>query len=186
MLGPPGSGKGTQGERLADRHDVPHLSSGELLRVHVSKGTDLGRVAREAMDRGDLVDDDVVIAMVSQEVIGPDSTGGFVLDGFPRTVPQATAAYEIALRRGLTFHAVVLLELPLDELLTRLTARGEAAARADDNPETIRHRIDVYTDETLPLVQYYTGRDILVRIDATGTIDEVTARINAALDPVLP
>jgi adenylate kinase len=186
MLGPPGSGKGTQGERLAVRHGVPHLSSGELLRVHVRKGTVLGRTAAETMRRGDLVADDVVTDIMQQEVLAPNAVGGFVLDGFPRTVPQAEAAYEVARRNGITFHAVVLLEVPLDELLDRLTRRGQLTRRADDTSVTIRHRVEVYHEHTSPLIDYYEGRDILVRIDATGSIDEVTASINAHLDRLVP
>lgn len=186
MLGPPGSGKGTQGERLADRYGVPHLSSGELLRAHVRAGTELGRVAQDAMSRGDLIPDDLVIRMIADEVLSPDGTGGFVLDGFPRTVPQATAAYDLARQRGITLHAVVLLEIPYDELIKRLVNRGEEDGRTDDNVDTIRHRIDVYQERTLPLVDYYQGRDILLRVDASGTIDEVTAGINAALELIPP
>ncbi len=182
MLGPPGSGKGTQGARLAERYGVPHLSSGELLRAHVRDGTVLGLAASEAMSRGDLVADDIVIRIVRAEVLGPNATGGFVLDGYPRTVRQAIAAHDVASRHGVTLQAVILLDVPHEQLLDRLIARGEASTRVDDAIDTIRHRIDVYTSETLPLVDYYTGRDILVRIDATGTIDDVTASIRSALD----
>ena len=186
MLGPPGSGKGTQGERLADRYGVPHLSSGELLRAHVRAGTELGHVAQDAMSRGDLISDDLVIRMIADEVLGPGGAGGFVLDGFPRTVPQATAAYDLARQRGITLHAVVLLEIPYDELIERLVSRGEEDGRTDDNVDTIRNRIDVYQQRTLPLVDYYQGRDILLRVDASGTIDEVTAGITAALEQIPP
>jgi adenylate kinase len=186
MLGPPGSGKGTQGERLAVRHGVPHLSSGELLRTHVRRGTPIGRAAAETMRRGDLVADAVVADVVREEVLAPNAVGGFVLDGFPRTVPQAEAAYDVARRHGITFHAVVLLEIPFEQLLDRLTQRGQLTQRADDTPTTIRHRIEVYLDNTAPLVAYYEGRDILVRIDATGTIDEVTDAVNDRLDGLVP
>jgi adenylate kinase len=182
MLGAPGSGKGTQGARLADRYGVPHLSSGELLRAQVAAGTEFGRTAERAMRRGDLIADELVIAIVLERVLGPNAGNGFVLDGFPRTVPQATAAYEVARRHGITLNSVVLLDLPLDLLTARLTARGEQSGRADDTLDTIRHRIEVYLDQTLPLVDYYAGRGILCRVDATGTIDEVTARVFAAVD----
>lgn len=111
--------------------------------------------------------------------------GGFILDGFPRTVPQAVAAYDAARRRGVTLHAVVFLEIPHEELLARLAARRVDAGRADDSESTIRHRIEVYMDQTLPLVDYYAGRRILRRVDATGTIDEVTARVFDAVDEQL-
>jgi adenylate kinase len=186
MLGPPGSGKGTQGERLAVRHGVPHLSSGELLRAHVRDGTALGRAAADTIRRGDLIADDLVNQIMLEEVLAPNAISGFVLDGFPRTVPQAKAAYELARRHGITFHAVVLLEIPPQQLLDRLTARGELTQRADDTAETIRHRIDVYLDHTSPLIDYYRRRKILEQIDAAGTIDEVTAAIDARLDRLLP
>lgn len=185
MLGAPGSGKGTQGARLAARLRVPHVSSGDLLRAHTQAGTALGRLAQASMERGDLIPDDLVIAMVLDEVLGSGPTTGFVLDGFPRTVPQAIAAYEVASRQGVTLRAVVLLEIPHDALLGRLTARGAASGRVDDTENIIRHRIDVYVDKTLPLVDYYAGRGILQRVDATGTIDEVTARVVAVIDEQL-
>jgi len=185
MLGAPGSGKGTQGERLAVRHAVPHVSSGDLLRTHVEEGTELGRAAQEAMQRGDLIADDLVIAMVLDAVLGPGAVGGFVLDGFPRTVPQATAAYAAARRHGVTLQAVVFLEIPHEQLLARLAARRAGSGRADDTESTVRHRIAVYMDKTLPLVDYYAGRRILRRVDATGTIDEVTARVFNAIDDQL-
>jgi adenylate kinase len=185
MLGPPGSGKGTQSERLAARYGVPHLSSGELLRAHVRDGTRLGVAARAAMSRGDLIPDELVIRMIADEVLGPNAMGGYVLDGFPRTVPQATAAYDLARQYGITAHAVILLEIAYEELIDRLVTRGEADGRADDTVETIRRRIEVYQERTLPLVDYYQGRDILLRIDASGTIDEVTVAITAALDRLL-
>jgi adenylate kinase len=186
MLGPPGSGKGTQGERLAVRHGVPHLSSGELLRAHVRDGTALGRAAAETIRRGDLIADDLVNEIMLEEVLAPNAIGGFVLDGFPRTVAQATAAYELARRHGITFHAVVLLEIPPEQLLDRLTARGQLTHRGDDTPETIRHRIEVYLDHTSPLIDYYRQRNILEQIDATGTIDEVAVAIEARLARVFP
>jgi adenylate kinase len=161
---------------------VPHLSSGDLLRAHVQDGTDLGRAVQDAMRRGDLIADDLVISMVLDEVLGPRAARGFVLDGFPRTVPQAKAAYEAARRHGVSLRAVVFLEVPYEVLLARLTARGAQSGRADDTEATIRHRIEVYTEQTLPLVDYYAGRGIIHRVDATGTIDDVTARVFAAID----
>ena len=185
MLGAPGSGKGTQGERLAARHGVPHLSSGELLRVHVDSGTEIGRAAQDAMQRGDLIADELVITMVRKAVLRPGASNGFVLDGFPRTMAQATAAYELARRLGITFHAVALLYIPYDQLITRLAARRAESGRADDVEATIRHRIDVYLANTLPLVDFYSGRGILCRVDATGSIDEVSARVFDAIDAQL-
>jgi len=186
MLGPPGSGKGTQGQRLAARHAVPHLSSGELLRAHVRDGTVLGQAAADTLRRGDLIADDLVNRIMLEQVLAPNAIGGFVLDGFPRTVAQATAAYDLARRHGITFHAVVLLEIPPEQLLERLTVRSQLSQHVDDTPATIRHRIDVYLDHTSPLIDYYRQRDVLEQIDGTGTIDEVTAAINSRLDHLLP
>jgi adenylate kinase len=160
------------------------LSTGELLRGHVRRGTALGQVAAETMNRGDLIANDLIIAMVLDEVLGPNSVGGFVLDGFPRTVPQAVAAYDIARRHDVTLHIVILLDIPLDQLVARLIGRAETSGRPDDTSETIHHRIAVYRKETAPLIDYYTGRSILVTIDATGTIDEVAASIDSAVDRV--
>jgi adenylate kinase len=182
LLGAPGSGKGTQGVRLAERYGARHVSTGDLLRVQVAEGTDLGRQAQPYMDRGDLVPDELVMAMVLEDVLGPDSPESFVLDGFPRTVPQARAAYEQAVETHRTLHAVVCLDLAHDELLARLEQRGQDTGRADDTAETVLHRIEQYEEKTLPLLDYYAGRDILLRVDALGEVDEVTQRIFAALD----
>jgi adenylate kinase len=171
---------------LAARHGVPHLSSGAVLRSHVRDGTALGREVAETMRRGDLVADGLVTDIMTAEVLAPNAVSGFVFDGFPRTVPQAKEAYDIGRRHGMTFHAVVLLEVPPDLLLDRLTRRGQLTDRADDTMTTIRHRIEVYFDHTSPLIEYYEGREILVRIDATGTIDDVTASINGQLDRLAP
>jgi len=183
MLGAPGSGKGTHGVRIAERYGVPHVSTGHLLRAHVRDGTDLGRQAQPYMDRGDLVPDDLILSMAHDLLTAPDAPKGFVLDGFPRTLPQAQAAYEkIAPETG-PLDAVVFLEIPHDELMRRLDERARQLGRRDDTENTIRHRIEVYEEKTLPLLDYYEDRGILRRIDAVGPIDEVTKRILAALDP---
>jgi len=181
MLGAPGSGKGTQGTRLAERYDARHVSTGDLLRAQVEQGTELGQLAQPYMDRGDLVPDELILGMVLDDVLGPDSEPSFVLDGFPRTVAQAKAAYEQAVRTGRTVHAVVCLEISHDELIARLDKRGAESGRADDTADTVRHRIEEYEQKTLPLLDYYEGRDLLVRVDAVGDVDEVTQRIVAAL-----
>jgi adenylate kinase len=184
MLGAPGSGKGTHGSRVAERYGVPHVSTGELLRDQVATSTNLGRIAKPYMERGDLVPVDLVLSMVVDRLIDPVPAAGYVLDGFPRTVPQAKSAYEVAKQAGLTLQAVVCLEIPHDELVRRLEERGRRYGRTDDTTDTIRHRIEVYEEQTLPLLEYYTGRGILHCIDAVGTIDEVTARVFDALDRV--
>lgn len=189
LLAPPGAGKGTQGERLAARHDVPHLATGDLLRDHVARGTDLGQQARSHMDAGRLVPDELVIDMVLRK-IGDDGNGGvmedFLLDGFPRTLAQARFAYEWGLQFQRTFHAVIMLEVPEDELVRRLVQRGREQGRSDDTEAVIRNRLAVYEENTAPLVEFYDSRGILVRVDGTGTVDEVTERIEAGLAPLVP
>ena len=184
MLGAPGSGKGTHGSRVAQRYGVPHVSTGELLREQVAARTALGRVAAPYMRRGDLVPDGLILSMVVDRLIDPVPAEGYVLDGFPRTLTQAEAAYEVAKGAGLTLQAVVCLEIPHDELVRRLEERGRRHGRADDTTDTIRHRIEVYEAQTLPLLAYYEGRGILRCVDAVGTIDEVTARVLDALERV--
>ena len=186
LLGAPGSGKGTQGVRLAERYGARHVSTGDLLRVQVAGDTELGQAAQPYMDRGDLVPDELILAMVLDDVLGPDSPESFILDGFPRTVAQARAAYEQAVQTGRTLHAVVCLDIAHDELIERLEQRGRDSGRADDTAETVLHRIEEYEQKTLPLLDYYAGRDILLRVDAVGEVDEVTQRIWQALDTMLP
>lgn len=182
LLGAPGAGKGTQGVRLAERYGARHVSTGDLLRAQVAEGTELGRAAQPYMDRGDLVPDDLILGMVLEDVLGPSSPASFVLDGFPRTVAQAKAAYEQALASDRVLDAVLSLDLDHDELVRRLEARGQDSGRVDDDMQTVLHRIEEYEQKTLPLRDYYDGRDILIRIDAVGSVDEVSARIYAALD----
>ena len=178
LLGPPGSGKGTQGELLAHHYGARHVSTGDLLREQVEAGTELGRKARPFMERGDLVPDELVLAMVLEDVVGEDSPPAYVLDGFPRTLPQAEAAYAKAVETGRTVDAVIFLDVPHDELVGRILKRG----RADDDEQTVRHRLTQYEQKTMPLLQYYDGRGLLVRIDAAGEVDEVTDRIVAAIE----
>jgi adenylate kinase len=181
LLAPPGAGKGTQGERLADRHGVPHLATGDLLRRHVAESTPLGLAAKEHMDRGGLVPDALVIDMILEELGGTDPMKDFLLDGFPRTLRQALAAYEWGAAMNRTFDAVIMLDVPEEELVRRLVARGREAGRSDDTEDVIRHRLQVYEENTAPLVDFYEERGILVRIDGTGDVDEVTERIEDRL-----
>ena len=186
LLAPPGAGKGTQGERLAARHGVPHLATGDLLRDHVARGTDLGRAAKEHMDAGRLVPDQLVIDMVQRRISNDGQPlQDFLLDGFPRTLTQARFAYEWAKKNHRTFHAVIMLEVPEDELVRRLVQRGRDSGRSDDTEEVIRNRLRVYEENTAPLVGFYEARGILLRVDGTGPVDEVTERIEAGLVPLL-
>jgi adenylate kinase len=183
LLAPPGAGKGTQGKLLAEAYGVPHLATGDLLRKNVSEGTPLGLEAAEYMERGELVPDALVVALVNRAIAEPEPLNGFVLDGFPRTLRQATEAYARA-QPSRTFHAVINLDVPEDELVNRLLERGRQSGRFDDNESTIRNRLKVYAESTEPLLDYYDGRDIVIRIDGTGSVDVVAARIRAALAPL--
>ena len=181
LLAPPGAGKGTQGERLAERHDVPHLATGDLLREHVADDTELGRAAKEYMDQGGLVPDQLVIAMVTEALGGREPIENFLLDGFPRTLEQARAAYEWGRNKNRVFDAVIMLDVPEDELVRRLVERGIDKGRSDDTEDVIRNRLRVYEENTAPLVDFYEERGILLRIDGTGPVDEIADRIQNGL-----
>jgi adenylate kinase len=182
LLAPPGAGKGTQGERIAERYGVEHLATGDLLRDHVAKGTDLGRKAKAFMDRGELVPDDVVVRLIFDRIAGPPPLDGFVLDGFPRSLRQAEGAHDWGVANDRTFDAVVSLVVPTDELVRRLLERGEVSGRSDDNEDTIRKRLAVYERSTKPLLDYYRDRGILAEVDGVGDIDAVTGRVASAID----
>ena len=175
LLGPPGSGKGTQAEHLRDDGWLT-LSTGDLLREARSDGTELGEQASEYMDRGDLVPDDLISALISDELDGRDDES-IVLDGFPRTVAQADALAEALAPRGRELTSVVLIDVPDEVVAERISGRG----RADDAPETVRERLHVYHDETEPLIEYYEQRDLLRRVDGTGDPDDVQERLRDAL-----
>jgi adenylate kinase len=177
LLGPPGAGKGTQAARIARRFSAPHIATGDIFRANVASGTELGRVAQEYMDRGDLVPDDVVIAMVMERLAADDCESGFVLDGFPRTVNQAEALDRQLVDLGAPLHAVLCVEAGEEELLRRLAGRAAAEHRSDDAEQTIRHRLEVFGIKTRPLIDYYAHRGLLVNVDAMGPIEVVTKRI---------
>jgi adenylate kinase len=184
LLAPPGAGKGTQGQRLAELYRVPHLATGDLLRGHVGRSTPLGSEAKGYMDRGELVPDRLVVDMILDRIAGEAPLSGFVLDGFPRTLTQARQSYDWGRAKGRTFHAVISLRVPEDELVRRLLERGRSSGRSDDNEQTIRNRLTVYAQHTEPLLDFYRGRDILVEVDGTGPVPDVTARIGDALLPL--
>jgi adenylate kinase len=181
LIGPPGAGKGTQAARIAAHFELARIATGDLLREEVAAGTELGITARAFMDRGDLVPDDLVIAMTRDRVVRANTDGGYILDGYPRTLPQAEAAYRWAMARGVPFDLTLYFEIGTDELLARLAGRSREQGRSDDTEETIRHRLEVFRVQTLPLVDYYRRRGILVGIDAVGPVDAITERILAAL-----
>ncbi len=182
LLAPPGGGKGTQGDVLADEYDVPHISTGELLRDHVARSTPLGQRAQPYLERGDLIPDELVLLLVQERLTTPVVLEGFVLDGFPRTMDQALAAYAWATEHQLTFSAVIHLTVPDSELMRRLLERGRVAGRSDDQADTIRHRLTQFHASTDPLLDFYRDRQILVDVDGAGPIEEVARRIRTALE----
>ncbi|MCU1602261.1 MAG: adenylate kinase [Frankiales bacterium] len=211
LVGPPGAGKGTQAQFIAEHLQVPKISTGDIFRANVGQGTELGLLAKTFMDRGDLVPDDVTIEMVRNRLTEDDAQGGFLLDGFPRTVPQAEVLDSMLAESGVKLHVVLELVVEDDEVIRRLSGRrtcrtcnhiwhidfdppsvegvcdldgGELYQRDDDQAETIANRLKVYANETAPLVGYYASRGLLVGIDATGPVDDVTQRAIDALRPL--
>jgi adenylate kinase len=208
LVGPPGAGKGTQAQYIAEHLHVPKISTGDIFRANVGQGTELGLLAKTYMDKGDLVPDDVTIEMVRNRLTEPDAVGGFLLDGFPRTVPQAEVLDAMLAETGVKLDVVLELVVEDDEVIRRLSGRrtcrtcnhiwhvdfdppsvagvcdidgGELYQRDDDQAETIANRLKVYANETAPLVGYYASRGLLVGIDATGPVDDVTQRAIDAL-----
>ncbi|WP_017976788.1 adenylate kinase [Actinopolyspora halophila] len=175
LVGPPGAGKGTQAAVLSEHLAVPHISSGDLFRENIDNVTPLGKEAKSYLDAGELVPDEVTNEMVRQRLTATDAAEGFLLDGFPRTTPQADVLGGILAENGMQLTAVVQFEVPREELVRRLLERG----RSDDTEELIRRRLDVYDSETAPLLDYY--QDKLITIDAFGPVEEVTSRALEAL-----
>lgn len=175
FLGPPGAGKGTQAERVAERLGIAHVSTGDMFRA-LDPDTDLGRRVQAIMESGELVPDGIVIEMLEARISEPDAADGYILDGFPRTRPQAEALDRFLGEDGLDH--VVVLDVPTDELVSRILARG----RADDTEAAVRTRLGVYADDTEPLIAFYEDRGIVRRVDGVGDVDEITDRILAVLD----
>ena len=212
FLGAPGSGKGTQSQRLVERHGIPQVSTGDLLRAHVRDGTELGRRAKSVMDAGQLVDDATILGMVRERLAAPDAARGFILDGFPRTVPQAEGLEQMLAAIGQPLDAAVLFDVDSELLVKRISGRrtcqdcgrvfnvhtapppspppcgGQCETprlvqRPDDKEETVARRLGVYEEQTRPLVGFYEQRGLLRSIDAEGDLPTVTARLEAALAP---
>jgi adenylate kinase len=210
LVGPPGAGKGTQAEFIAEHFSIPKISTGDIFRANVSGGTDLGRLAKKYMDAGDLVPDEVTNAMVRDRLAQPDATDGFLLDGFPRNVAQADELNRILAELGAPLSVVLDLDVDFDEVVKRLSGRrvckqcghvwhvefdppkvagicdkcgGELYQRDDDHPDTVRHRLEVYHQQTEPLIDFYRGAGKLVAIDALGAVEDVTERAITALTP---
>lgn len=181
LLAPPGGGKGTQGERLAARFCVQHIAAGDLLRAEARSGTPAGREVAAYQERGDLVPDRIVFDVLIPVVVAAVARGGYILDGFPRTLPQATAAAELGTQLGLTLDATIYLHALEPVLMQRLLARAGQGGRTDDTAEVIRHRLQVFTETTSPLITYYQKRGILLAVDANQPPESVTAEIQARL-----
>lgn len=181
LLGPPGAGKGTQATRLATRLGVPAISTGDIFRANVSEGTELGQLAQKYMNAGEYVPDEVTNQMVAARLAEPDAADGFLLDGYPRTEAQVSELDSILEGNGHQLTHVVELTADTDEVVTRLLNRAQEQGRADDTESVIRRRLDVYAEQTAPLVRIYADRGLLVQVDGMGDVDEVTARLSDAL-----
>jgi adenylate kinase len=213
LYGPPGSGKGTQAGFLRDRLGIPQIATGDMLRAETAKGSELGVQAKAIMDRGDLVPDDVMVGVVDRRLREADAARGFILDGFPRTLPQARALDDVMAALGRSFHRILYLHVDEEELVQRLSDRWlcpkdgrtyslrgnppadgnrcpidgtELVQREDDRPEAARRRIQVYLRNTLPVLDFYRPRGIVSEIDGQGDVEEVRGRILAAIEPVAP
>lgn len=183
IFGAPGSGKGTQSERLIEKYNLRHISTGELLRDHIARKTELGIVADSYCSRGQLIPDDLMIDILANTIDNdPEISKGLILDGFPRTIPQAKALKRLLAERGMKIDAVIGLEVPEDELVERLLKRGQESGRSDDNLDTINKRLDVYHKQTFPLRDYYINEGKYRPIHATGSIDEIFNRITEAIE----
>ncbi|WP_432029047.1 adenylate kinase [Streptomyces sp. 1222.5] len=209
LVGPPGAGKGTQAVRLAEKLAVPHISTGDLFRANISRQTELGKLAKSYMDAGNLVPDEVTIAMAKDRMEQPDAENGFLLDGFPRNVSQAEALDQLLESEGITLDAVLDLEVPEGEVVKRIAGRricrndsshvfhvtysppkqegvcdvcgGELYQRDDDSEETVRKRLEVYHTQTEPIIDYYKAQGLVVTISSLGPVDEITQRALEAL-----
>ena len=186
LLGPPGSGKGTQAARLKDTLGVPHISTGDLLRAEVAAGSKLGLEAKGIMARGELVSDAILLGMLESRFSRDDTRGGFILDGYPRNLAQADALDGLLARLRQPFDHAVQLDVPTDLLVDRIAGRAAAEGRADDNPESVRKRLDVYESQTAPVIDFYRTHGQLKVVDGVGTLDEVFNRILETISPVPP
>lgn len=183
LLGPPGAGKGTQAQRLVAKHGLVQLSTGDMLRAAAAAGTPVGKRAKEIMDRGDLVPDDVMVEIIADRIAQPDCARGFILDGFPRTVAQAEALDKLLQQRQQTLDAVIEIKVPDELLMKRVEGRAKetGGARADDNAATMRKRLEVYWRQTKPVADYFNGKGMLKTIDGVGAVDDVATRIESLL-----
>lgn len=183
LFGAPGSGKGTQSAKLIDEFGLHHISTGEVLRDHIKRETELGKIAQQYISEGQLIPDDLMISILD-DVLEKEAKGkdGVIFDGFPRTIPQAEALKELLRKRGTDLHAVVGLEVPEEELVERMLNRGKETGRADDNLETIKKRLDVYHNQTSPLRDYYRNEGKYLKINGSGIVDDIFNEIASGLE----
>ena len=181
-MGPPGAGKGTQARYVAEHFGIPAISTGDIFRANVSQGTELGVEAKRFMDAGEYVPDQVTNAMVRDRLAEQDAVGGFLLDGYPRTVAQVEELDAMLREQEAELDAVLVLTVDRDEVVQRLLKRAELEGRADDTEEVIRRRQEVYAEQTAPLIEVYAERGLLTEVDGMGAVDEVTARVFSALE----
>lgn len=181
LMGPPGAGKGTQAVVIAERLGIPHISTGDIFRANVGQGTPLGIEAKRYMDAGEYVPDDVTNAMVRDRLTHADCAPGFLLDGYPRTLEQVGELDSMLEAAGVSIDRAVELTVDVDEVVVRLVKRAQEQGRADDTEDVIRRRLEVYAEQTAPLTAVYAERGLLVQVDGMGAVDDVTARLLAAL-----
>ncbi|MFB4350073.1 adenylate kinase [Microbacterium sp. LWO14-1.2] len=181
IVGPQGSGKGTQGVRIAESYGIPVVSTGDMFRANIKEGTPLGQQVTEILDKGDLVPDELTSEIVRDRLSQDDAANGFLLDGYPRNTAQVAHLEEFLGERGESLDAVILLDVPRDESISRLKLRAAEQGRSDDTDAAIAHRLDIYEHETAPILEVYGERGIVDRIDGVGSLDEITERVFAAL-----
>ncbi|WP_413625356.1 MULTISPECIES: adenylate kinase [Luteibacter] len=182
LFGAPGSGKGTQATRLKQDLGIPHISTGDLLRAEIKAESELGKKAKSIMDAGQLLSDDIMLGIIEERLGQPDAKPGFILDGYPRNLAQAEALDGVLARIGQPLDVVIKLEVPNDAIIDRCVVRFNKEGRPDDNPDTVKKRLAIYADQTAPVAEFYAKRGKLKVVDGVGELDEVTARIKAALD----
>ena len=182
IFGAPGSGKGTQSEKITETYGLHHISTGELLRDQIARGTELGKIADSFISKGQLIPDDLMVRILDAELDKPEAKHGVIFDGFPRTIPQADALSKMLAKRGTALHGVVGLELEDDELIDRLVKRGKESGRSDDNPETIKERLKVYHTTTQPLREYYISDGSYKGVRGHGSVEDIFSSIRTHLD----